>query len=143
MKLFLNKLKEAEVKLFMLRKYVDDVNLVVLIVDKSWLWERGENKRLQLVWTNEKEIQDEEEGISADERTMKRIQEMANSLIEGKFTIYLSEKYKSKKVPMLDLAFGWTQWTIMSRRSDTKIMKSQLLIHLCFMEEELVLLSRK
>ena len=46
-----------------------------------------------------------EDGKSPEERTMQRVQEMANFLVEGiGFTVDLPGRHESRKVPMLDLA---------------------------------------
>ena len=80
--IFKKKCREADVKLHMIRKYVNDVILVVSVIDEGWFWEEGRDKMLRIVWTREKEDEDKERGTSAEERTMMRIREMANTLIK-------------------------------------------------------------
>ena len=86
-------------------KYVDDFNLVLAYLEEGWYWERAGDGKLQLVWTKEMEDQDKKENLSPEDQTMRKVQEMASSLIDGiRFTIDLPEKHEAKKVPMLDLA---------------------------------------
>ena len=58
-----------------------------------------------------KETRREDEGIPADERTMKLLQEIANSIHPSiRMTIDYPSKYVDGKVPMLDLKILSKMW---------------------------------
>ena len=75
-------------------------------------WERDLEGHFNLVWTQDRETRDMEEGTDVDtarERTMRLLGDMASSLIPGiKFIEDLSSRYPGRKVPMLDLQV-WTE----------------------------------
>ena len=57
--MFLERLGQAEIDVHLFKKYVDDVNLCLSILEEGWFWERREKNRLpELVWT--------QEGVEAD-----------------------------------------------------------------------------
>ena len=89
----------------MLRKYVDDVNLCLALIEDGWHWQQEGRKLPAFVWTQEREDEDKILEVSPEEKTLKKIQDLANMLVEGiKFTIDLPGRHTSGRVPMLDLA---------------------------------------
>ena len=43
-RIFLGHLSAGEVEVYMLKKYVDDINLVMAILERGWHWEKGMDK---------------------------------------------------------------------------------------------------
>ena len=104
-RMFCNRLRQVEIPVYLIKKYVDDVNLAVGLLEKGWKWERQETGELSLVWTQERMYLDVREAISEEERSMERLREMASDLVEGiVFTVDLPSRHRSGKVPMLDIA---------------------------------------
>ena len=98
-------MRQAKIDVHMLKKYVDDANLCIAIVEHGWFWKRDRGMKPVFLWTQEREILDKEEALSKEERTIRKIQELANMLVDGiKFTVDLRERYTSGRVPMFDLA---------------------------------------
>ena len=57
------------------------------------------------MWTEDRMTKDLQENLSPEERTMARVQEMANRVVKDIiFTVDLPERHLSKQVPMLDVA---------------------------------------
>ena len=48
---FLNTLAKAEIKVYLMRKYVDDVNLATGLLERGWRWVMQETGNLELEWT--------------------------------------------------------------------------------------------
>ena len=64
------------------------------MLEEGWAWETQKGRKPELVWTNEREGHDKEESLPHDIRTMKRVQELANMLVDGiRFIIDLPERY--------------------------------------------------
>ena len=64
-RLFLGHLSAAEVSIYMLKRYVDNINTIVAILEEGWFWQRSTDKKVQLVWTQERERLNQTEGKSA------------------------------------------------------------------------------
>ena len=45
----------------MLKKYVDNVNLCIGLLEEGWAWETQKGRKPELVWTKEREGHDKEE----------------------------------------------------------------------------------
>ena len=99
MKGFLVRLDDAGMKLWMVAKYVDDVNVVCDVVSPGWMWLEG-----SLQWKEDWERQDKSSGVSPEVRTANIILEAAEMQVQWlKFTYDLPELYENGKVPMLDV----------------------------------------
>ena len=96
-------LSKNQVQLYLIGKYVDDVNLATSLIARGYgLTETLEGRRL--ICTREKEVSDIEEGRSDNERTLDLIKEEANKLVPGlRFTVDCQEKNSDGHCPMLDL----------------------------------------
>ena len=102
---FLRTLARAEIEVFLMKKYVDNLNLVTGILEKGWRWVKQETGKLEVEWTQERFEEDLEKDEPDEVRSMERMREMASSLVEGIiFTVDLPINHESKKVPMLDIA---------------------------------------
>ena len=44
-KIFLERLRQAEVQILMFKKYVDNINLCIAIIEKGWFGERERGKK--------------------------------------------------------------------------------------------------
>ena len=99
---FLVTLGRAGMDVHMLRKYVDDVNLLLSLVEKGYRW-NSDTERLE--WSQEADNEDRAQGAKTDrERTFRVVQEIASSIVPGiAFTIDLPEFHPSGRVPMLDV----------------------------------------
>ena len=87
-RMFLERLGQAEIDVHLLKKYVNDVNLCLAILEEGWYWERRGNQLPELVWTRERQEEDRQEALSKEEHTLLRVQEMANMMLEGiRFTV--------------------------------------------------------
>ena len=96
-KQFRNRLQEVNKSLNLHKRYVDDTNLVT---EETPTGARYDGERIIVT----EETKREDEGIPADERTMKLLQEIANSIHPSiRMTIDYPSKYVDGKVPMLDL----------------------------------------
>ena len=101
---FLRTLSRAEIEVLLMKKYVDDVNLVTGILEKGWRWVRQETGSLELEWTEERYEEDVRKNEPDEVRSMERMREMASSLVEGiVFTVDLPINHESKRVPMIDI----------------------------------------
>jgi hypothetical protein len=94
---FTKKLQDLNIELKIHERYVDDTNLVTRQTDVGVRFD-GQ----QLVTTEETRIEDE--GVPQDERTMKLLQTVANSIHPSiRMTIDYPSRYADGKVPMLDV----------------------------------------
>ena len=97
-------MKQAEIKVHLLKNIVDEVNTCIANIEEGWSWKRVGKGLPTFVWTAEMEAEDKEEEISPEELTVRKVQELASMLVDGiKFMVVLPERHKEKKVPMLDL----------------------------------------
>ena len=91
------KLERIDIKLKLHERYTDDTNIATKQTEKGARYD-GEN----LVITEETRIEDE--GIPDDERTMKFLQSVANTIHPSiRSTIDYPSRYVDGKVPMLDV----------------------------------------
>ena len=77
-----NSLSLSEVELYLFGKYVDDVNLATSVVQKGYRWKETESGR-KLVWSEDSEKADQEEGSLDAQRTLMLVKEEANRLMKG------------------------------------------------------------
>ena len=75
---FLELLKDNKVTVFMLKTYVDDVNLVIQILRKGCFWEKEQAGTIMLKWSKEREEQDELANKDDKTRTMELLLEASN-----------------------------------------------------------------
>ena len=102
--LFMERMTQAEIIVYLIKKYVDDVNICMEMIEPGWSWTKQKTGLPVLEWTKEMETEDKKLEVSPEELTMRKVQELASILIEGiKFTVDLPEKHETRKVPMLDL----------------------------------------
>ena len=94
---FISKLEQIDIRLKLHERYVDDTNLSAKQTELGARYD-GTN----IVVTEETRIQDE--GVMKDERTMKFLQSVANSIHPSiRMTIDYPTKYEEGKVPMLNV----------------------------------------
>ena len=99
MEMFKEKMKENNVNIFLAKKYVDDVNLLLQTLKKGTKW-NGDS----LEWRKEWEEEDLADGEDDDIRTMREIRKLSNSLLNFiKFKEDVPANHESKKIPVLDL----------------------------------------
>ena len=99
MKMFKEKMEENKVNMFLAKKYVDDVNLLLETLQKGTRW-NGDS----LEWRREWEEEDIAGGEDDDIRTMREIRKLSNSLLNFiRFKEDVPANHESKKIPVLDL----------------------------------------
>ena len=86
------------IQLYLSKKYVDDVNLVLETLKAGTKWNGS-----SLEWKEEWEKADLEDGEDDDTRTMREIRKLSNSLLPFiKFKEDVPANHESKKIPVLD-----------------------------------------
>ena len=89
--------------IYLLAKYVDDVNIATSIIQKGYSWEKRDGG-WRLIWTEERLNQDQQQGLSDMERTLELIREVGDNLVPGlKLTKDLPEYHENGKCPVLDI----------------------------------------
>ena len=97
-------LSRTKVEVYMLAKYVDDVNVAIGIIQKGWRWKESEQGRKKLEYSQEAMEEDTEDGRTDIKRTMNLMVEEASKILLGiKFTADLPELNDSGRCPVLDL----------------------------------------
>ena len=92
-----NKLEQVNINLKLHERYIDDTNMVTKRTAKG-----ARYNGINIVVTEE--TQHEDEGLPDDERTMKLLQSVANSVHPSiRMTIDYPSRYEEGKVPMLDV----------------------------------------
>ena len=92
-----NKLEEVNIRPKLHERYVDDTNICTKETPVGARYEQG-----RITITEESRTEDED--MPNDERTMKLLQTIANTIHASiRMTIDYPSKYRDKKVPMLDL----------------------------------------
>ena len=98
MDLLTQALKENEVAIYLLTKYVDDINVATSIIPKGYGWVR-DGRKWVLRWSEDQEMEDR--GKSKERSTMEKLRWIGDRLIPGlKLTIDLPENHESGKCPM-------------------------------------------
>ena len=102
-------LRANKVEIFLLCKYVDDINLETTIIPLGYVWkeisEEGRKVR-KLVFTEEvlQLEQEKEQQESPEKRTIRLITEEASKQIKGiRFTYDTPEKHEDKKCPAAEM----------------------------------------
>ena len=94
-------MEEKGMKIYLMEKFVDDVNVVVEGMRLGSRW-NDEEKRIE--WSEEEERKDKEEGRKKGSVTMEVVRRMAGEEYECvKFTAECEEDNEEGRVPMLDL----------------------------------------
>ena len=94
---FKDKLKEVNIPNDLLKIYIDDVNGVHQTIKAGTEYIDGELR-------HNKEKEEEENNSTEDERTMKVVKEIANSIDPMvQMTIDVPSKHEDQRVPMLDV----------------------------------------
>ena len=94
---FVNKLEQINIRLKLHERYTDDSNVVAKQTEKGARYDGT-----RIVTTEETRNQDE--GIPDDERTMKFLQSVANSIHQSiRMSIDYPSRYEEGKCPMLDI----------------------------------------
>ena len=84
-------LEGSGIILYLLAKYVDDINLTVSYIEKGYSW------------MEEQDVSGKKKNINM-ERTMTLIKELGDKLVPGvKLTIDIPEFYNISKCPILDI----------------------------------------
>ena len=73
--IYIKKLKDVGISLYLFLRYVDDMVLVLRAIGRGWYWS-PDTKRLE--WSQQKYMEDE--GISDEERTAKVLKDIASSI---------------------------------------------------------------
>ena len=106
MDLIKTNLEENGITIYLLTKYVDDINIASSLIPKGEEWFKEGNK-----WRLRRTDRMEEEDSNRTEElaTIEKIRWLGNRLVPGlKLTIDLPELHTSKKCPMLDIQV-WTE----------------------------------
>ena len=97
------KLEDNSILLYMLAKYVDNINLVAQTILRGFFWQDVEGE-VRLVWSQETLDVDNQEGKNDTLRTMELIRQVGNTLVPClKLTIDLPEFHTDGKCPMQDI----------------------------------------
>ena len=92
---------ENELRVDMMKKYVDDVDLLMEVIRRGMRWCTKENK---MRWTQEWKREDDEKNEEDDARTMREMAAMANSICKYlKFKEDYPSKNEGGKMPILDI----------------------------------------
>ena len=75
-----------------MKKYVDDVDLLMEVIRRGMRWDNDEKK---MIWKEEWKREDEEKNERDDERTMREMTAMANSICEY---LIFTQDYPSKNI---------------------------------------------
>ena len=93
-------LEQNRVTIYLMAKYVDDVNIATRLIKDGFEW-RKEGESWKLVWSEQMEITDQ--GRSKELATMEKIRWLGDKMIPGlKLTYDIPELHPSKRCPMLD-----------------------------------------
>ena len=91
------KIEEIGLRMVLYERYVDDINLVMKRIEKGRRYENG-----ILIHNEEAEIEDE--GTRDDERTMKTLKTIGDSIhVSIKLETDYPSKHEDRKIPILDL----------------------------------------
>ena len=91
-------LEENKVKVYLLIKYVDDVNFFLEAIAPGSRWVGG-----KIATSKQWEEEDKEAGLTKDRATMNVIHQMCESINSWmKFTVDLEEDHEDGRIPMLD-----------------------------------------
>lgn len=98
-----SKLEKNGITIYLLAKYVDDVNLANSCIPRGHSWQEIDGE-LRLTWTREREELDEQIGVSDSQRTMDLMKDIGDTLVHGlKLTADLPEYHPNGKCLMLDI----------------------------------------
>ena len=98
-------LESNDIGMWMLAKYVDDINTVLSIIPKGNRWKKDPDfARWRLEWSEESLAKDIAEGKTDSLRTIELVKEIGDCLVPGlRLTFDLPELHPSGKCPMLDI----------------------------------------
>ena len=69
------------------------MNLCVALIEDGWFWQQEGRKPPVFTWTQERELENKAMEVSPQEKTMAKVQDLANMLVEGiRFTVDLPWK---------------------------------------------------
>ena len=115
MEMFKEKMSQNNIQIFLGKKYVDDVNLVLETLKAGTKWNRD-----SLEWRKEWEDKDFADEEDDDTRTMKEIRKLSNSLLPFiKFKEDVPANHESRKIPVLDFQV-WAEEEETGQESGTK-----------------------
>ena len=98
------KMRENDITLYLLSKYVDDINILTSIINRGYQWEENLEGGVRLRWSEERKAKDDTEDVSDEERTMELVRELADTLVPGlRFTKDIPGYHTNGKCPMLDV----------------------------------------
>ena len=107
--------KANNLTIYMFRKYVDDINLVMEALGIGYRW-NGE----QMEWKKEWENEDLEKGEEVDKRTMREVRKMSDSILPFiKFKEEVASECPDGKIPMLDFQV-WSEEVADESRTEGK-----------------------
>ena len=115
MEMFKEKMLQNNTKIYLGKKYVDDVNLILGTLKAGTKW-----NGTSLEWRKEWEEADLDDGEDDDTRTMREIRKLSNSLLPFiKFKEDVPANHESKKIPVLDFQV-WAEEEDTDQESGTK-----------------------
>lgn len=68
---FRKRLEEAGIPEYLIKKYVDDINVIFGTMEEGWKW-TGKGKDLRYEWFEDRRTLDRQEGLPTEERTLER-----------------------------------------------------------------------
>ena len=93
-------LEENEVVVYLMTKYVDDINVAISLIPRGYGWEK-KGRKWKLKWFAKREEEDRER--SAEQATLEKLRWLGDRMVPGlKLTQDLPEYHTSEKCPMLD-----------------------------------------
>ena len=81
--LLLNALEENGIQVRMIKKYVDDVNVVADALPRGCYWEQDLHGKMRLTWSEQRLEEDNLLDKCNNKRTMNLVAEIANTLMAG------------------------------------------------------------
>ena len=93
-------LQDNEVEIYLMVKYMDDINIATDLIKEGYGWHK-EGDKWKLKWS--KEIEEEDKNRSTERATIQKIKLLGDRLIPGlKLTYDIPELHPNKRCPMLD-----------------------------------------
>ena len=103
-------LVDNEITVFLLAKYVDDINIATALIPPGSAWKK-EGRKWKLYVDPDQRAKDLSEGKSPQQLTMEKILWLGDRLVPGiKLTMDLPSFHDNGKCPMLDLQVWVDTW---------------------------------
>ena len=92
-------LERMRIEVYLFTKYVDDVNIAILIIPKGWYWTKEGEEKWKLIWREEQQVIDEEAVDAIEQETFRLTQEEVDRII----LVLLPSNNQDGICPILDL----------------------------------------